>query len=109
MALTHGTLMRFPGRTIARLKLKTQGRFLWLRTISSTVAGQGIDSLLFITLAFGGLMEVSVLTWAVLSGWGFKSIYEAVATPMTYLIVRWLKAAEGIEHFDRFDRPSLWG
>ena len=84
------------------LKARTQGRFLWLRTISSTVIGQGVDSLLFFTIAFG---VSGFLTWTqafnlVVTGWLAKSIYEALATPMTYLVVGWLKRTEQMDAYD---------
>jgi uncharacterized integral membrane protein (TIGR00697 family) len=85
---------------LARLKVRTQGRFLWLRTISSTLVGQGVDSAIFITIAFYTL-PASVLSGMILSQWLFKSGYEALATPLTYSVVNALKRAEGEDFFDR--------
>ncbi len=86
---------------LARLKLRTQGRWLWLRTIASTIVGEGADSAVFITLAFGGLMPLAALLQTVLSQWGFKVVYEALATPLTYAVANGLKRAEGHDAFDR--------
>jgi len=83
---------------LARLKVATRGRRLWLRTISSTLAGEGLDSLVFITIAFYGT-PVDLGT-TIVTQWLFKSAYEVIATPLTYLIVGWLKRIEGVDHFD---------
>jgi uncharacterized integral membrane protein (TIGR00697 family) len=86
---------------MARLKLVTQGRYLWTRTIGSTILGQGLDSLIFISIAFYGILPGGVLLSAILSQWGVKTAYEALATPLTYLVVNRLKHVEGVEVFDR--------
>ena len=84
---------------LAKLKLATQGRFLWTRTIGSTVVGEGLDSLIFITAAFAGtgapLGDPILTTWAIKVGW------ETAATPLTYAIVNYLKRSEGVDAFDR--------
>jgi queuosine precursor transporter len=80
--------------------LTTEGRFLWIRTIASTLVGQGIDSAIFISIAFYAL-PASVLIGMIVSQWLFKSGYEALATPLTYTIVNALKRAEGEDYFDR--------
>jgi len=85
---------------LAKLKVRTEGRFLWLRTISSTIVGEGADSAVFITLAFYGIFPTSGLLQAILSQWLFKVAYETLATPLTYLIVNALKRAEGVDVFD---------
>jgi queuosine precursor transporter len=86
---------------LARLKIKTEGRFLWLRTIGSTLVGQGADSLVFLTIAFWGIFSPSELGTAILSQWLFKVSYETLATPFTYLVVNTLKKSEGVDYFDR--------
>lgn len=86
---------------LAKLKVKTQGRFLWLRTISSTLLGQGVDSAIFITIAFAGIFPLGSLGSAILSQWAFKVAYETLATPLTYLVVNALKRAEGVDFFDQ--------
>ncbi len=85
---------------LARLKVVTSGRWLWVRTILSTLVGQGADSAIFITAAFAGILPSSGLMTAIISQWLFKSAYEALATPLTYLAVNGLKRAEGIDVFD---------
>lgn len=86
---------------LAKLKVRTEGRFLWLRTISSTIVGEGADSAIFITIAFSGIIPGSGLINAILSQWTFKVVYETLATPLTYLIVNTLKRAEHEDYFDR--------
>lgn len=86
---------------LARLKIATGGRLLWLRTITSTLVGEGADSLVFITAAFAGILPNAALAGAVLSQWLVKSAYEALATPLTYLVVNFLKRAENEDYFDR--------
>lgn len=85
---------------LARLKVRTQGRWLWLRTISSTIVGQGLDSTIFITLAFAGIIPPAGLVNAVITQWVFKSAYEALVTPLTYAGVNYLKRVEGLDTFD---------
>ncbi len=84
---------------LAKLKIATKGRWLWSRTIGSTVVGQGLDSAVFITLAFAGT-GVPDLVSLVAAQWIFKCAYEIVATPFTYLVVNRLKRLEGIDTFD---------
>ena len=96
---------------MAKMKILTKGRWLWSRTISSTLAGQGLDSLVFITLAFAGTMPAGALASAIITQWLVKSAYEAVATPVTYRVVGFLKRREGLDTYDydtRFN-PLLIG
>ncbi len=86
---------------LAKMKVRTEGRYLWMRTIGSTIIGQGADSLIFITVAFYGILPTSALMTAVVSQWLVKSAYEALATPITYWVVNALKRSEGIDTFDR--------
>jgi queuosine precursor transporter len=85
---------------LARMKVATNGRFLWSRTIGSTLVGEGLDSLIFITIAFAGREGVDLwpLIW---KQWLFKVGFEVVATPLTYAVVIALKRAEGIDVYDR--------
>lgn len=85
---------------MARLKIATQGRWLWTRTIGSTLVGQGVDSAIFITGAFLGILPASVLFRTILSQWAFKTAYEIVATPLTYAVVSFLKRRERQDPFD---------
>ena len=89
---------------LARLKVATGGRMLWLRTIGSSIVGQALDSSVFITIAFWGMLPPKVLltTIAVLAI--AKIGYEILATPITYIVINWLKRSEGIDHYDRETR-----
>jgi hypothetical protein len=82
------------------MKVATQGRWLWTRTIGSTLVGQGLDSLIFITLAFMGTIPLPGLATAIVTQWLFKSTYEAAVTPVTYFVVNLLKQKEGIDVYD---------
>jgi uncharacterized integral membrane protein (TIGR00697 family) len=86
---------------LARLKVFTRGRFLWMRTIGSTLLGQGVDSAVFITLAFAGTQPGSLLLVIIRDLWIVKVAYEIVATPLTYAIVTFLKRVEGVDVYDR--------
>ena len=95
---------------LAKMKIATKGRWLWLRTIGSTLIGQGLDSLVFISLAFVGIMPLRALLSAIVAQWLVKSVYEAVATPITYAVVNLLKRKEGLDVFDyetRFNPLSI--
>jgi queuosine precursor transporter len=85
---------------LAKLKVRTSGRHLWLRTISSTLIGEGVDTTIFMTLAFAGVLPTSVLLSATLSAYIVKVGYEIAATPLTYALVNALKRAEGVDHYD---------
>lgn len=87
---------------LARLKVLTEGRHLWMRTIGSTFVGQGLDSLIFYPLAFYGLAgwPPELLWQIVLSQWAIKTAWEALLTPVTYAIVGWLKRREGVDVYD---------
>lgn len=86
---------------LAKMKIATQGRWLWTRTVGSTVVGQGLDSFVFVTFAFAGLVPLAVLPGIVAAQWLVKVAYEAAATPLTYLVVGWLKAREQMDAYDR--------
>jgi uncharacterized integral membrane protein (TIGR00697 family) len=86
---------------LARLKVATEGRFLWLRTISSTIVGQSLDSAIFIVIAFAGIIPFGALILTIVVQAVVKTAYEALATPLTYLVVGWLKRVEGIDTYDR--------
>ncbi|HEV8472400.1 MAG TPA: queuosine precursor transporter [Methylomirabilota bacterium] len=85
---------------LAKLKVATRGRFLWIRTIGSTVVGQALDSAVFVTLAFAGSVPVGGLAAVIAGQWLVKTLYEAAATPLTYAAVGWLKAREGVDVYD---------
>jgi len=96
---------------LARMKIATNGKWLWTRTIGSTLVGEGLDSLIFITVAFMGVIPAPALTSAVITQWLVKCIYEIIATPLTYQVVGFLKRREGVDTYDydtRFN-PLLIG
>ncbi|MBF0379859.1 MAG: queuosine precursor transporter [Magnetococcales bacterium] len=86
---------------MAKLKIKTNGRFLWVRTILSTVVGQGVNTAVFYTVALAGILPNNLLIEGILAGWILKTIVEALMTPVTYFVVHQLKNIEGIDHFDK--------
>ncbi len=85
---------------LAKMKVFTKGRFLWTRTIGSTMTGQFVDSIIFMIVAFAGLQSARVIWELIYSGYLFKVIYEAAMTPLTYWIVNRLKHAEGVDVYD---------
>ena len=86
---------------MARMKVLTEGRLLWTRTIGSTIVGEGLDSLIFVTIAFMGIIPAPAILNAILTQWLFKVAYETLATPLTYVVVNFLKRQEGLDIFDR--------
>lgn len=86
---------------LAKMKVATGGRHLWTRTIGSTLVGQGLDSLIFVTLAFSGVVPVEAMLVMIATQWLVKSAYEALATPVTYAVVGFLKRREGMDIYDR--------
>lgn len=86
---------------LAKLKVKTAGRFLWLRTISSTIVGQFLDTVIFVIIAFYGVFPVSLLVSIMISGYLLKVATEVFLTPVTYLAVNKLKKAEKIDFYDK--------
>ena len=85
---------------LAKMKIRTKGRWLWTRTIGSTIVGQGLDSTVFITIAFAGTQPWGILGTIILTHWLVKTGYEALATPFTYAVVNYLKKKEGIDTYD---------
>ncbi len=83
---------------LAKMKILTRGRWLWTRTIGSTIVGQGLDTSIFITLAYIG--TPSFVPIMILYHWLVKTGYEAVATPFTYAVVNYLKKKEAIDTYD---------
>jgi uncharacterized integral membrane protein (TIGR00697 family) len=90
----------FNAFVMAKLKIATRGRWLWTRTIGSTLVGQGLDSLVFITLAFVGILPIGALVSAIVNQWVVKTVYEAAVTPLTYKAVGFLKGREGLDVYD---------
>jgi len=89
---------------LAKMKIATKGRWLWTRTVGLTLVGQGLDSLVFITLAFVGTIPLAGLASAIVTQWLAKSIYEATVTPLTYGVVNFLKRQEGLDVYDHGTR-----
>jgi uncharacterized integral membrane protein (TIGR00697 family) len=85
---------------LAKMKIWTAGRHLWMRTIGSTLVGQGVDSLIFYPLAFYGLWDNATLVTVLLTQWALKVGWEALLTPVTYAVVGFLKRREGVDVFD---------
>jgi hypothetical protein len=85
---------------LSRLKIKTKGRFLWLRTIGSTLIGEGIDTMLFCLIAFYGSMPNSLLVTIIISNYIFKCSVEVLFTPLTYVFINFLKKREHEDHYD---------
>ena len=84
---------------MAKMKIMTQGRWLWSRTIGSTILGQGLDTSIFITLAFAG--TPSFMPMMILYHWLMKTVIEAAATPFTYAVVNYLKRKESVDAYDQ--------
>ena len=87
--------------TLAKLKLLTDGRHLWTRTIGSTVVGQAVDTTVVMFAAFYGTRATSVIVQLIVSGYLIKVVYETLMTPVTYAVVNFLKRREGVDYFDR--------
>ena len=85
---------------LAKMKLLTKGRWLWTRTIGSTIHGEAMDSLLFYPIAFLGIWSSSTLLTVIVVNWTIKVGVEVVFTPLTYLVVNFLKRAEREDFYD---------
>ena len=85
---------------MAKMKLITKSKFLWMRTIGSTVAGQAVDTIVVIVIAFAGTASPSSMVAMIVSGYFGKVLYETVMTPVTYAVVNGLKRSEGIDVLD---------
>jgi uncharacterized integral membrane protein (TIGR00697 family) len=85
---------------LAKMKIFTRGRYLWTRTVGSTIAGQSFDTILFVILGFWGVWPSNQLAWVTASLYLLKVGYEILATPFTYMVVALLKRAEGVDHYD---------
>ena len=94
---------------MAKMKIFTEGKHLWTRTIGSTVAGQLVDTVVIMTLAFAGRASVGTILQLMFWGYTAKVIYEAAATPITYWVVNSLKRAEGVDVYDRGTDFSPFG
>jgi len=86
---------------LAKMKLWTQGRYLFARTIGSTIIGELVDSLIFYPLAFLGAWDLKLLITVLFTNYVLKVLWEVIATPVTYRVVAALKRAEGVDFYDR--------
>jgi len=86
---------------LAKMKILTEGRYLWTRTIGSTLVGEGVDTLLFCVIAFAGTLPNNLLIAIIVSNYIFKVGIEIVATPATYMLVGFLKKREEMDVYDR--------
>jgi uncharacterized integral membrane protein (TIGR00697 family) len=85
---------------LAKMKIMTKGRWLWTRTVGSTLIGQGVDTIVVLSIAFVGVFPLPVLGAMMFFHWLFKCIYETLATPLTYVVVGYLKRKEGVDVYD---------
>jgi len=85
---------------LSKMKILTKGKWLWTRTIGSTIVGEGVDSLLFIAIAFGGIYSFPLLVSIFISNYIFKVGFEVLATPITYKVVNFLKNVERVDIYD---------
>jgi hypothetical protein len=85
---------------LAKMKVKMQGKFLWMRTISSTLVGQGVDTVIFVVIAFAGIVPPRELMLMIVFNYVFKCGIEIFFTPLTLLVVGKLKRAEGVDVYD---------
>lgn len=86
---------------LAKLKIKTKGKKMWLRLIGSTVVGEFFDSLVFCIVAFGGIIGAADMVNYIAVGWIFKTGYEIVVLPITYRVITYLKQKEGVDTYDK--------
>ncbi len=85
---------------LAKMKVWTEGKRLWTRTIGSTVVGQAVDSAIFYPVAFLGVWDSATVVTVMVTNWALKVAWEALLTPVTYAIVGWMKAREGVDVYD---------
>lgn len=86
---------------LAKIKIWMNGRRLWMRTIASTVVGEGFDTIIFVMIAFYGVLPPGLLLAVIVSNYIFKVGVEVIFTPLTYLVVGYLKRSEGVDVYDR--------
>ena len=86
---------------LAKMKVRTGGRFLWTRTIGSTIVGEAVDTLIFYPTAFYGFWSPALLLQVMAANYLIKVSWEVAATPVTYKIVNFLKRAEREDYYDR--------
>jgi hypothetical protein len=94
---------------LAWMKVVTHGKWLWMRTISSTLVGESVDTILFLLIAFLGVLPKELLMTVFISNFIFKVGVEVLFTPITYQVVNWLKKAEQQDYFDQNTRFNPFG
>jgi uncharacterized PurR-regulated membrane protein YhhQ (DUF165 family) len=82
------------------MKLWTNGRWLWTRTIGSTIVGEGLDSITFYPIAFAGIWSGQTMLKVIAFNWTMKVLVEIVLTPVTYAVIGFLKRREGVDIYD---------
>jgi queuosine precursor transporter len=85
---------------LAKLKIWSEGRHLWLRFVVSTVLGEGVNTLVFYGIALYGVLPNDLLVQGILMGWAVKTFVEVVLLPVTYPVVAFLKRVEGVDFYD---------
>ncbi len=85
---------------MAKMKIWQKGKNLWMRTIGSTIIGEGIDTVLFVLIAFAGILPNSLLITIIISNYIFKVGLEVLLTPVTYVVVNYLKKKENVDYYD---------
>lgn len=86
---------------LAKMKVRTKGKYLWMRTIWSTVIGEGANTAIFYAIGLYGILPDNILTTSILSAWLLKVLLETVLTPLTYFIINKVKKIEHEDHYDR--------
>lgn len=87
--------------TLAKMKIFTKGKYLWSRTIGSTITGEFVNTIIFYSIALYDVIPKGILVQTILSGWFLKVMVEVVMTPVTYYVVNKLKRAENEDYFDK--------
>ena len=85
---------------LAKMKIWTKGKYLWTRTIGSTIVGEGADTILVFLIAFYGVLPMNLIYGLILSGWTIKVVIEVIMTPVTYKVIAKLKKVEGEDYYD---------
>jgi uncharacterized integral membrane protein (TIGR00697 family) len=103
--LVFGWIAVFSGDIVnnyvmAKMKIMTKGKYLWSRTIGSTIAGEAVNTAVFYMGALYGVIPTDLLISAIISGWLIKSAVEVMFTPVTYAVINFLKREEGVDHYD---------
>ena len=94
---------------LSKIKVKTNGKYLALRTIVSTLIGEGLDTIIFIPTAFIGILELKEIGFLVLNTYILKVMLEIILTPITYKVVKFVKTKENIDVYDNEIKYRIWG